>query len=127
MKKVKGSPMILIVEDEPALRRVVVKKVSGMGFAVDEAGNGTDAIRKFKDGKYVVVILDLVMPEKSGFDVLEHIRIKLKSKVPVIILSNLEQPEDIELGRNLGANDYLIKSNISLRSLTVTLAKYARA
>ena len=112
---------ILIAEDEPSLLSVLSKKVKSLGYTVFEAKDGEQAINIFKKEQPDLVLLDVVMPIKNGFDVLEEIKMKQKSKVPVIILSNLSESQDLETGKNLGAVDYITKSNLSLRDITVKI------
>lgn len=112
---------ILIAEDEPSLLSVLAKKVKSLGYAVFEAKDGEQAINIFKKEHPDLVLLDVVMPIKNGFDVLEEIKIKQKSKVPVIILSNLSESQDLETAKNLGAVDYITKSNLSLRDITIKI------
>ncbi len=114
---------ILIAEDEPSLLNVMSKKVKSLGYTVIEAKDGQQALDKFTKEKPDLILLDVVMPIKNGFDVLEEIKMKQKSKVPVIILSNLNESQDIETGKNLGAVDYITKSNLSLRDIMVKINK----
>ena len=112
---------ILIVEDDPALLDVLSSKVKSLDYTVIEAKDGEQAIIKFNNEFPDLILLDIVMPLKSGFEVLEEIRIKYQSKVPVIILSNLSEPQDIETAKNLGALDYIIKSNLTLKEIMVKI------
>jgi len=110
---------ILIVEDESTLLNVLVTKAKSLDYIVIEAKDGEQAITKFTAEQPDLVLLDIVMPIKSGFDVLEEIRIKYKSKVPVIILSNLSEPQDMETAKNLGVVDYIVKSNLTLKEIMI--------
>ena len=112
---------ILIAEDEPSLLSVLTSKVKSLDYTVIEAKDGEEALHKFAKEKPDLILLDVVMPIKNGFDVLEEIKMKQKSKVPVIILSNLNEAQDIETAKNLGAVDYITKSNLSLREITVKI------
>jgi DNA-binding response OmpR family regulator len=114
---------ILLAEDESSIREVLAKRAREAGYDVLEAQNGEQAIKLFKGNDVDIVLLDLVMPIKSGFDVLEEIRVNLKSKVPIIILSNLDQKEDLELTKNLGADEFIVKSNVSMRNLIARVAR----
>jgi len=116
-------PKVLIVEDDPALLKVLSSKVKSLNFSVIEAKDGEQALNKFKKELPDLVLLDIVMPLKSGFEVLEEIKIKQKSKVPVLILSNLSESQDIETGKNLGASDYIIKSNLTLKEIMIKINK----
>jgi len=83
--------------------------------------NGSDAVDKFLKEKPDLILLDIIMPGRSGFEVLEEIRVKHNSKVPVIIISNLDQKEDLEMAKNLIITDYVVKSDISLRNLMLKI------
>ena len=114
---------VLIVEDEPSLSKVLKKKIEQLGYAVTVAVDGNDALAKIKSGKPDLIILDIVMPKKNGIEVLRELRVKLESKVPVIILSNLESPQDMEASKHYQVVDYIFKSDISLSDLTAKVAK----
>lgn len=109
-KKAEGS--ILIVEDDEFLQSLLSKKMSKENFEVVKAGNGEDALNIIEDEKFDLVLLDLILPKMGGFEVLEKIKDNDKTKkVPVIILSNLGQKEEIDKGMELGAYDYMIKAH----------------
>jgi len=114
---------ILIVEDDPALLSVLSTKIKSLNYTVIGAKDGQQALNKFEVETPDLVLLDIVMPLKSGFEVLEKIKIKLKNKVPVIILSNLAESQDIETAKNLGAIDYITKSNLTLKEIMVKINK----
>lgn len=118
---------ILIVEDEPSLSKVLKKKVEQLGYAVTVAVDGSDALAKIKSSKYDLIILDIIMPKKNGIEVLRDLRVKLESKVPVIILSNIESQQDIEASRHYHVVDYIFKSDISLSDLTARIVKVLEA
>jgi len=105
---------ILIVEDDKFLRELIAKKLSEGGFIVEEASDGEEGIRKIKEGRPDLILLDLILPSIDGFEVLEKIKEDLETKpIPVIVLSNLGQKEDIERGLKLGAFDYLVKAHFT--------------
>lgn len=112
------SQKILIVEDEPNIRKPIVDDLTDLGYNVFIASNGNDAIKVFQKEKPDMVLLDLILPEKNGFDVLEHIRYKIKSDIPIIVISNLEGQQDLETAKNLGATEFIKKSDTSLRAVT---------
>ncbi len=123
MSQKNKSIRILLAEDEASIREVLSRRLQQAGYEIIEAKDGQAAIKLFKGNTVDVVLLDLVMPLKSGFDVLEEIRVKMKSKVPVIILSNLDQKEDLELTKNLGADEFIVKSNVSMRNLISRISR----
>lgn len=111
---------ILLCEDEEFVARSYVRKLQLEGYTVIHAHNGEEAIEKLKSEKPDVVILDLLMPLKSGFEVLEQLQKENDSeilKIPILVASNLGQKSDIDEAKRLGAVDFLIKSNISLKDL----------
>lgn len=109
---------ILIAEDDKFLVKVLSNKFARKGFCVIIAGDGNEAVNKIKSEKPDLILLDLIMPNKNGFDVLEEIKTDKNYKdIPVIILSNLGQESDIERGKKFGVADYLIKSNLSINEV----------
>jgi len=105
---------ILIVEDDRFLRELIVQKLSKEKYNVFEAVDGEEGIKKIKEEKPDLVLLDLILPGIDGFEVLSQAKEEPEvSKIPVIILSNLGQREDIERGLKLGAADYLIKAHFT--------------
>jgi DNA-binding response OmpR family regulator len=105
---------ILIIEDDKFLRELMARKLKEEGFAIDEAVDGEEGLRKSKEGKPNLILLDLILPGIDGFEVLTKIKQDPETKsIPVIILSNLGQKEDIEKGIKLGAVDYLVKAHFT--------------
>lgn len=110
---------ILIVEDYRFLREAMGKKLKEDGFDVLEAVDGEEGLKKTKEEKPDLVLLDLVLPGIDGFDVLQKIKEDpLLTEVKVIVLSNLGQKEEIEKGMALGANDYLVKANFTPKEIS---------
>ncbi len=105
---------ILVIEDDKFLRELIVRKLSDDGFATAEAMDGEEGIKKVKEEKPNLILLDLILPSIDGFEVLSQIKKdeNLKS-IPVIILSNLGQKEEVEKGLKMGAVDYLIKAHFT--------------
>ncbi|MDD4409251.1 MAG: response regulator [Candidatus Pacebacteria bacterium] len=119
-KKLK-SGLILIAEDEKPLSRALEIKLTKEGYEVLVASNGEDAIRFLDKKKFDLIILDLVMPKKDGFAVLEHFK-EENMKSNVIVLSNLAQEEDFKRAKDMGAMTYFIKSNTPI----IELVKYIK-
>jgi DNA-binding response OmpR family regulator len=106
---------ILMIDEDRFLRKVYREKFSKEGFEFLEATNGIEGLNKILFEKPDIVILDLILPGKTGFDVLIEAKMKRETKnIPFIILSNLSQESDVKKGLELGAIDYLIKSEVSL-------------
>ncbi|MDP2967045.1 MAG: response regulator [bacterium] len=105
---------ILIVEDDRFLRELIAQKLIKEDFNISEAIDGEEGIKKIKEEKPDLVLLDLILPGIDGFEVLSKMREDPSiTKIPVIILSNLGQREDVERGLKLGAVDYLIKAHFT--------------
>jgi DNA-binding response OmpR family regulator len=111
-----GKHTILIVEDEKPLVRVLKLKLEEAGFEVQTAYNGKKALQSMQQDPADAVLLDLVMPEMDGFAVLGEMK-RSWSGVPVIVMSNLDQPEDIAKAKSLGAKDFLIKTDVSVAEI----------
>ena len=105
---------ILVVEDDKFLRELIVQKLIKEEYEVAEATDGEQGIKKIKEEKPDLVLLDLILPGIDGFEVLSRMKEDSGvSSVPVIVLSNLGQKEDVERGLSLGAVDYLIKAHFT--------------
>jgi len=105
---------ILVVEDDKFLRELITQKLAKEGYEVMEAIDGEEGVKKTKEEKPDLVLLDLILPGIDGFEVLTRIREGSDpSSTPVIILSNLGQKEDVERGLKLGATDYMIKAHFT--------------
>lgn len=105
---------ILIVEDDKFLRELIVRKLANEGYEVVEAVDGEQGIQRIKETKPDLVLLDLILPGIDGFDVLAQKKEDpFVASIPVIVLSNLGQKEDVDRGLGLGATDYLIKAHFT--------------
>lgn len=99
---------ILVVDDEPHIRGMVVRALQGAGYAVDSAGDGSAGLALALAGGYQLIILDLVMPLADGRDVIGRLRSE-RSEAPVLVLSCLADTETKVMCLDLGARDYLTK------------------
>jgi len=105
---------ILIIEDDAFLRELLGKKLSSSGYNVSEAIDGKKGLELVDAIKPDLVLLDLLLPGVDGFEVLEKIKANpMTASIPVIILSNLGQKEDVDKGLKLGAADYMIKAQFT--------------
>lgn len=111
----KTRPRIIFVEDDAVLVKLYQDKLVTEGFEVDSAHDGLEAIQKLGSNDYDLVLLDLILPKVNGFDVLKQLRTSgwPAAKKPVIVFSNLGDVSDVNKARELGANDYLVKANLS--------------
>ncbi|TSC79308.1 MAG: two-component system, OmpR family, alkaline phosphatase synthesis response regulator PhoP [Parcubacteria group bacterium Gr01-1014_29] len=109
---------ILFIEDESALQRALGDAVRSNGYTVQQALNGDDGLRMAKSEHPDLILLDLVLPQKDGFEVLSAIHDDPELKnIPVIVLTNLESPEEVEKALSLGASTYLVKAHYSLEEV----------
>lgn len=107
---------VLLAEDEPFLSGMYQTKLKLEGFEVVTAADGEEALEKLKQEKFNILLLDIMMPKLNGFEVLKSLREDPNhdlASLPVIILTNLGQKSDIEQGLLLGANDYIVKANLT--------------
>jgi DNA-binding response OmpR family regulator len=109
---------ILIVEDDDFLRSLAVTKLEKEGFAMETAGTGDEGLEKIMTLPPDLLILDLMLPNVSGFEILEKIRSTDQTKsLKVVVFSNLGEESDIKRCLDLGVSDYLIKANFTLDEL----------
>lgn len=111
----KENPVILVVEDDNAVRQGVVDALSFAGYEVISAADGREGMEKALRASYQLLLLDLVMPHYSGFEVLEALR-KERPGQPVIILSARGEEAERVKGLTMGADDYVVKP-FSVREL----------
>lgn len=110
---------ILVVEDDLFLGKLAVKKLEKEGFEVSFLRTGVSVLEQAKEQQPAAVVLDLVMPEKDGFQALAELKQDDETKgIPVIVLTALSTDEDREKTKQLGAEKYFIKSDIELSDLT---------
>lgn len=101
---------ILVVDDDWVNIQILLNYLSGRHYIIDYAVNGIDAIEKVNQHTYDIILLDIMMPKMSGFDVCRALRKKFTSyELPILILTAKNQTNDIVAAFNLGANDYLVK------------------
>ena len=109
-KKIK----ILLIEDEEMLANMYEVKFSNEGFDIEKALDGESGLEKAKNILPDFILLDIIMPKMDGFAVLKALKEDVKTKnIPVMLLTNLGQEEDIERGNELGIVGYLVKANIT--------------
>lgn len=99
---------ILVVEDEPKLNELIVKKLKSQGYTVDACLNGRDALDYFSCAEYDAVVLDIMLPGMSGLEILRTIRGR-GDDTPVLLLTAKDSIEDRVNGLDRGADDYLVK------------------
>jgi DNA-binding response OmpR family regulator len=109
----KSSFRVLVVEDEDFLRRIFKLRLAAEGYDVREAGSAEAAWESLKESVPHLIILDLYLPQMSGFEFLQRLKAHpTLSRVAVLILSGLGQEADIRKGLELGAKEYVIKTQL---------------
>lgn len=121
-----AAPYVLIVEDDAFLVRAYEVMLTSQGYAVRIAADGEAALEALQaDSLPQLILLDLMLPRKSGFEVLEIIGKDERLKtIPVVVLSNLGQPADIERAQALGAKAYFVKADTPLENVVATIEQY---
>lgn len=116
---------ILIADDNKAVAMTLQLKLNQEGFETKLVQNGKEAIDLLEKEKFDLLVLDLIMPEMNGFDVLENISQK-EIKLPVIVASDLSQVEDFDRVKQLGAIDFFVKSNMSITEMVEKIKQYLK-
>lgn len=114
IKKTKFKKIILLIEDEKDVREIYKTKFEKEGYKVITASSGTVGLNLAIKKKPDLILLDLILPLKEGFVVLKELKDHPKTKsIPVIILSNLDQEYEKKMGKSLGADLYLSKTDVT--------------
>lgn len=101
---------ILIVDDDQFMRELLIEKLSGLGYDVYSVSESILALTTIKENKPDLILLDILLPGLSGLETLNVLRADDQSlKIPVILISRLDEPELIRTAKRLGADDYLVK------------------
>ncbi len=117
--------VVLLIEDEIDLVDLYTEILNEAGYDVLPAYDGEDGIYKAKNDQWDLLLLDIMLPEKDGMAVLEEIqKEEVGKKGPIVLLTNLNSEDLIERAYKLGADDYLIKSEISLEDITKKVKQY---
>src|SRR5665647_630960 len=118
---------IMVVEDDSFVMDIYQTKLSQEGYEVLQAENGTEAFKKLETEIPDLILLDIIMPYVDGLQVLKKIKAEEKLKnIPVVLLTNLSQKENINEGLGLGADDYLIKSHFTPSEVLDKIKKYIK-
>ena len=118
---------ILLIEDDEFLSSLLRNRLQKEGFDVAVAKDGEEAIIDLKADKPNLILLDIILPKKSGFEVMEEIKSDPQiqgGEPPIIIISNLGQPEDVKRGHELGAIEYFIKARTSIDDLVIKIKDF---
>ena len=119
---------ILLIEDEKFLNQLLKNRLQKEGIKVTIAFNGEEGLKFLRSEKFDLILLDLILPRISGFELMEIISAdpSIKSS-PIIIISNLGQETDIAKGKCLGAIEYFIKARVSIDELIKQIKKFMGA
>ncbi len=114
--------VILVVEDDPILKNLLGHTFANQYHMV-YASNGREGLSLMEENQPSLILLDLMMPDMDGFTFLEKTRSRTDAMkdVPIIIISNLGQQKDIDRAKSLGANDYLVKANVSVDEIVAKI------
>ncbi len=115
---------ILLIEDEKIMINLLRKKLTGEGYDVTIARNGEEGLETMRELKPDVVLLDIIMPKMGGFEVMQEMKKdpELK-KIPIIIVSNSGQPVELSKAKELGARDWLIKTEFDPQEVVDKVVK----
>ncbi len=109
---------VLVVEDDPFYSKIYKTKLAKDSIQSEIVGNGIEALAMVKKSRPGLILLDLIMPGKDGFETLAELKAdKATEHIPVIVLSNLSQEEDISRILALGAVEYLVKANVPIQTV----------
>ena len=119
---------ILLVEDDQFLGSLMKNRFVKEGFDTDWVMNGDEAIAKLKEAPHDLILMDIILPGASGFEVMEKIIAEPQvGSTPIIIISNLGQQSDIARGRELGAAAYLVKADTPIDILVQKVREFLGA
>jgi DNA-binding response OmpR family regulator len=110
-----STPRILVADDDSTIRRFIVTLLADRGYEIHEAADGEQAFKAAERVKPDLMLLDLIMPFRDGFDVLQDLKHDPETqRIPIIIMSVKDREEEIVKGLTLGAEDYVVKPFHSL-------------
>ena len=115
---------ILVVEDSTIMRLILVMNLKRLlGVKITEAVNGRDALARIENERFDLILTDMVMPEMDGAELIRQIRTRLKSDIPIIVITTKGESRDRDVGLSLGANGYLTKP-VNMAELIRTVLKF---
>ena len=122
---IKDMEKILLIEDEELIIRLLSKKLAAIGYDVSLAMNGEEGLEKIKQIVPDLILLDIVMPRMGGFEVMAEMKKDENiADIPVIIISNSGQPLELEKAKELGAADWLVKTEFDPKEVAEKIQKY---
>ncbi|MCA9390401.1 response regulator [candidate division WWE3 bacterium] len=114
---------ILVAEDEKPMAKILSMKLEHQGFEVTTVHDGAAVLDEVRKGPFDLVLLDLIMPKTDGFEVLNRMKHE-NIEVPVIVTSNLSKEMEVKKAKDLGAVDYLVKTNVHLSEIVDRIEQY---
>jgi DNA-binding response OmpR family regulator len=118
---------ILLVEDEPLLGNLLKQRLEKEGFEIVLAHDGEEALALLRESKPDLILLDIILPKISGFELLETLQADPQfERAPVIVISNLGQESDVARGTALGAVQYFVKAKVSIEELVEHVKTFLR-
>ena len=119
---------ILLVEDEPLLANLLKQRLEKDGYTMLSAGDGEEALSVLKANHPDLILLDIILPKMSGFELMEKLKDNpAYGSSPIVIISNLGQDSDIEKGKILGAIGYFVKAKLSIEDLIKRIKSFLNA
>ncbi|MFZ5424362.1 MAG: response regulator [Patescibacteria group bacterium] len=114
----KFTKKVLIVEDDIFLTNIYRQRLQDAGYIVEATLNGEECLERMKLFKPDIILLDIIMPKTDGFETLKAIKAnKDHNTIPIIVVSNLSERDDIDRAYSLGASDYIIKSDVPIEHI----------
>lgn len=118
---------ILLIEDEQLMIDLLKRKLTQEGYEISVAKDGIEGLEKMREIKPDLILLDIVMPRMGGFEVMEEmIKEEELKKMPVIVISNSGQPVELDRAKQLGAKDWLIKTDFDPQEVVEKIVKQIR-
>ncbi|MDD5145413.1 MAG: response regulator [Candidatus Pacebacteria bacterium] len=115
---------ILLIEDEEIMVNLLQKKLAKEGYNISVARDGEEGLEKMRESAPDLVLLDIIMPKKGGFEVMaEMISDEKLKEIPVIVISNSGQPVELDKAKKLGARDWLIKTEFDPQEIIEKVLK----
>ena len=117
---------VFLIEDDRFLREMLSQKLLDQKIKVEAAVDGGHALEMIKTVKPDLILSDLLLPDVDGYDVLAAIQKSPLASVPVLVLSNLDKMEDIKRAKDLGAKDFMVKSNFTSNEIVAKVKEYLK-
>ncbi len=109
---------ILVIEDDRSLQSALTEMVGQAGYEVSSALDGEEGLQKAIEIKPDLILLDIILPKKDGYEVLQQVKKNEQTKdIPVLILTNLEEVDNVRKALDLGATTFMVKSDFSLKDV----------